>query len=368
MNSLFLIAVFEYIFIAAIYWFMPYATPKSVQFGVRIPSDRVSDPSIADALRNFHVTYIAGSAFIFVLFIILPWLYGLNYVLFLSIAPILLFSYLNYYRINRRLRKIKDEQSWYGDATGSISAAIVEEGQEGRSYTGILSILPSVAIIALTVYIGVTLYPTLPAQIPTHFGTNGQPDRYMAKSIGSVFLLVFVQIGMTVMIALIGLAIVRTRQETDVSRPRTSYEQQIRFKLYTRDAMYLFNSMIAMTMMFSAFETWGLISGNYVVLLTVGPALAGALVLTIVLMSMGQMGSRIRVAPMEEQPTGKINRNDDRYWKGGALYYNRDDPAILVGKRFGVGWTFNFAHPVTWIVFGAIIALPVIIVSLTLLH
>lgn len=368
MNSVFLLAVFEFVFIAAIYWFMPYATPRSIQFGVRIPPDRESDPAIAEARRSFHLTYLAGNTVIFILFIILPWLYGYNYVLFISVAPILLFSYLNYYRINRKLRKVKEEQSWYGDGIENISAAIDGDGRSGRSFTGVLAILPSVAIIALTVYIGATLYPTLPAQIPSHFGANGQPNQYMAKSIGSVFMLVFVQISMTVLMALVGLAIARTRQETDASRPVTSYEQQARFKIYTRDALYLFNALIATTMMFAAFETWNLISGNYVILLTILPTLAGSVILAAVLMSLGQMGSRMKIDDVTDHAvtTGKINRNDDKYWKGGAFYYNRDDPSILVGKRFGVGWTFNFAHPVTWIILSVIVAVPFIIVAVTL--
>jgi uncharacterized membrane protein len=29
----------------------------------------------------------------------------------------------------------------------------------------------------------------------------------------------------------------------------------------------------------------------------------------------------------------------------GLLYLNRDDPAVMVGSRFGVGWTFNLGNP-----------------------
>jgi uncharacterized membrane protein len=37
--------------------------------------------------------------------------------------------------------------------------------------------------------------------------------------------------------------------------------------------------------------------------------------------------------------------DDDHYWKGGLVYVNRRDPALLVPKRFGVGWTINLGHP-----------------------
>jgi hypothetical protein len=52
------------------------------------------------------------------------------------------------------------------------------------------------------------------------------------------------------------------------------------------------------------------------------------------------------------------DRDDDRFWKGGLIYVNRDDPAIMVGARFGVGWTLNFANPLAWLIIGGIVAAP----------
>ena len=44
--------------------------------------------------------------------------------------------------------------------------------------------------------------------------------------------------------------------------------------------------------------------------------------------------------------------------KGGLVYVSRDDPAIMVGNRFGVGFTFNFGNPAAWLVCGTIAAVP----------
>jgi uncharacterized membrane protein len=48
--------------------------------------------------------------------------------------------------------------------------------------------------------------------------------------------------------------------------------------------------------------------------------------------------------------------DDDRFWRAGLIYLNRDDPAIMVGNRFGVGWTFNFGNPTAWLVITEILA------------
>ncbi|HAU35446.1 MAG TPA: hypothetical protein DCW76_14390, partial [Lysinibacillus sp.] len=44
--------------------------------------------------------------------------------------------------------------------------------------------------------------------------------------------------------------------------------------------------------------------------------------------------------------------DEDRYWKGGLIYMNRQDPSVFVEKRFGVGWTMNLANPRGYIVIG----------------
>ena len=64
----------------------------------------------------------------------------------------------------------------------------------------------------------------------------------------------------------------------------------------------------------------------------------------------GQGGSRLNgnVRGLALRAAG-TDRDDDRFWKGGLLYVNRDDPALVVGARFGVGWALNFGNPAAWL-------------------
>jgi uncharacterized membrane protein len=49
-------------------------------------------------------------------------------------------------------------------------------------------------------------------------------------------------------------------------------------------------------------------------------------------------------------------RPPDEGWKG-IFYSNRDDPALFVPKRFGIGYTLNFANPWSWAVLVLIFAM-----------
>ncbi|KIC62469.1 DUF5808 domain-containing protein [Chryseobacterium taiwanense] len=35
------------------------------------------------------------------------------------------------------------------------------------------------------------------------------------------------------------------------------------------------------------------------------------------------------------------------HWKFGFFYYNKEDKRIFPPKRFGFGWTVNFANPLS---------------------
>ena len=67
----------------------------------------------------------------------------------------------------------------------------------------------------------------------------------------------------------------------------------------------------------------------------------------------GQCGSRLLRKGRE---TDRIDpREDDRYWKLGCIYFNPDDPSLMVEKRFGVGWTMNMARPAAWMILAGIL-------------
>ncbi|EKN62710.1 hypothetical protein BABA_24861 [Neobacillus bataviensis LMG 21833] len=50
--------------------------------------------------------------------------------------------------------------------------------------------------------------------------------------------------------------------------------------------------------------------------------------------------------------------DEDAHWKGGLIYFNRNDPSIFVEKQFGVGWTLNFGNPIGYL----IILVPLVII------
>lgn len=65
--------------------------------------------------------------------------------------------------------------------------------------------------------------------------------------------------------------------------------------------------------------------------------------------------------------TGPIDRSDNRNWSASVVYYNPDDPDVLVPKRYGYGRTINFGHPrgkVALVVLIGLILLPIVLMTI----
>jgi uncharacterized membrane protein len=95
-------------------------------------------------------------------------------------------------------------------------------------------------------------------------------------------------------------------------------------------------------------------AGQLVALLALVVLIAGALLLF--------------VPTQRSHPSsGPIDRDDDRYWLGGMVYYNPDDPEWLVPKRYGLGRTLNLGHPVGRLIMGGLLLLAVALAIVSVL-
>jgi uncharacterized membrane protein len=55
------------------------------------------------------------------------------------------------------------------------------------------------------------------------------------------------------------------------------------------------------------------------------------------------------------EPSEPAEKTPHECWKAGFLYYNPNDAAVVVEKRSGLGYTFNFANPWSWALLGGLI-------------
>lgn len=350
--------------------YMPYLMRKKICFGIRIPENAFNDEDIARIRKNYIKQVLTGAAIIVVLGIIAGFNFGIEAAMYMQSASIILYLivvYSAYVSAWKKVKAVKAERKWLENAT---NIAIATTGTEKINFSANpLWFLVHIMVLAVTIVIGLLLYEQMPEMVPINYDLSGNPIGYAAKSMQLVFFAPGIQFFMLLLFGFIYVVILKTKRNIDEDRIEESIEQNRLFK--NRWLMFTIVGALVMELMFLFMQLSfvGVFTDmNMVFYVTMaGVAIIIGMVVFIAIKT-GQSGNRIKLTKNEK--TGEvINRDDDKYWKLGMFYFNKDDPSLFVEKRFGVGFTNNFAHPMAWIilivVFAIIIASTVFGISFT---
>jgi uncharacterized membrane protein len=335
-----LLAVFLPALILATGWLMPSLVPPSVPFAVRIPPERVGEAVIVRQ-RNAYRWWVtlAGGA-VLAASVTLSILGELALVRWAAAAVLLLVLLPGYLHARHTIRAVKLREGWYEGLRQAVVADTSLRTQP--EHFPWLWAVPALLILAVTVILGIIRYPAMPATLALHYNVHGVPDRISAKSVPSAFSVVFVQACITALILLLSLLSLHSKPGIDASAPGATALKHRTFVARMTRTLLVLGACVNLSMLAVAWQVW---TNTPSIALAVLPIVAGLVVLLAVAIRTGQGGSRVRVDSADED-TGVVERDDDRFWRGaGNLYFNRDDPAVLVPKRFGIGWTVNFGNP-----------------------
>lgn len=218
---------------------------------------------------------------------------------------------------------------------------------------------PFALLAAAAAWLGLH-WEKIPARFPVHWGIDGRPNGWAPRTPAGVFASLAGGAAVCALLVLIAFGI--TRWSRRIHAAGAAGKRELHFKhlvlivlLASEYVLAAVNGWVALLPL-TGLEKPGLAAG-----LILGLTTLLMIALVFVLVRTGQGGSRLD-GPAEtgsEAPTG--DRSDDRYWKTGLFYVNRNDPAIFVEKRFGIGYTVNFGNPWSWAILGLII-LPALMV------
>jgi uncharacterized membrane protein len=200
----------------------------------------------------------------------------------------------------------------------------------------------------------------IPDRFPVHWGINGQPDNWATRSFTGVFFPLLTAAFFCALLGFLAYAILRWSRVIRMGGAAGESEQHFRRTVvlilvateYFLALLFAWTGLLAL----SAVRTGppGLVP---ILVLSLG----FTLVVTLLLVRAGQGGSRLAGAAASGTVVPVGDRTADQYWKLGVFYVNRDDPALMVEKRFGIGYTMNFGHPGAWLVIGTLVAVAVLI-------
>jgi uncharacterized membrane protein len=346
-------------FYAAASCLAPAITRPTVPFGVRVPPERANAPVIRQQRRAYYGRTAVIGACCIILVVLLRdhgswWLSRI-----ILLAEIV--ADLGCFLIARdRIAAVKHAERWYAGHRQVVATDTSWRTDPPRF--PVRWLIPALTVIAATILIGALRYPHLPARV-----TVG--GHLVPKSVISVFAIVAAQLYVTAMWTGIMLIVYRSRPDIEAADAAGSTRRYRRFLAACTRAVLTLLALVDLTLLLAALRTWQVYRSSGIgSALPVLPFAVGLLVLAAVSFRVGQGGSRLPGGHRGhggDGPAAGTDRDDDRFWKAGLIYVNRDDPALLVGSRFGVGWTFNLANPTAWLVIAAIVAVPAGLIAIS---
>lgn len=217
------------------------------------------------------------------------------------------------------------------------------------------------ALIAAAGFVVAARWSALPAEIPTHWGLSGEPDRWVPRSAATVFVPLATSAALCGVFLTLALSILRSRR---VRATGAAASRENRFRNLGVLALFVGEMLIALSASRLAVLVLVPPEAAALTLATVITAgTAATILIALFMLRLGQGGSLGETRGADEAPAG--DRTPDSVWKWGMFYVNRDDPALIVEKRFGIGYTFNFGHPMAWALLGVLLG-AILIVSVVL--
>lgn len=335
---------------------LPSVTSGTVPFGVRIPAQNAADPVVTAQSRLYRRRVLICGGIIAAAGVASVAVTGQPLLLPLSVLVLVGTWYGCFFLAHQEIRAAKLAGGWFEGLHQGI--AVDTELRTNPPRFPWLWLVPAVAIPVATGVIGILMYPSMPQNLAVHYGANGVPNRIEMKSVGSAFSLVFLQLGLTALLAGIAAAILRSRPDLDPARPMGSSRWARHYMSLGAKALLGLVAMIDLGLMGSSLLMWTGTVSRWAPLVIVIPVLASVAATITVL----ARNNRDRGGNGED--TGLTHRDDDRYWRGGVIYINREDPALVVPRRFGIGWTLNFGDPRAAMFLAGVVALIGLVIAL----
>lgn len=339
--------------------FAPYVTRETISFGVTVSEYNYYTPILRNLRRTFATVSLIGNGVI--LLVCLYLLRSSNEESTAMITGVCTMIFIVYWAalhivFHFKMKKIKETLTTV-EAPQRVKIDTTFR-QNKLTYSNYWFLIHMAIIVSIAI-ITILNYNALPNVIPMKYDLQGNVISSTPKTYLSVLAINLVQLGIIALMMLVNWSIKTSKQQLSTSDPAQFAAKNIQFR--RKWSLFTIITGLLLTILF-AFIQMNMFVPNLVLLkgisfITPVLILLGAIGLSL---TGRQGGGKIRNHQEDRERSKEQPVNDDDHWKLGFIYFNANDPSFTVEKRYGIGWTINFARPLSWVLLLLIIAIVVI--------
>lgn len=364
--------------VGATFLVTPALARPTLPLGVSVPADRVADPAVVGALRSYRRTVLALT----VAALVVTGALAVASAEAAVAVPVLLVTaggMAAFVRARRPVMAAKAAGDWFAGKRVRLSAPVTaardDAGVPVRWY------LASAVLLAGTTFVGALRYGDLPDRVPVHWDLSGTPDALAATTPWTALAAVWIGWGTLALMAVVAAASTRAPVRVHPGDPpeqalRRARAQQGAAQWVLGAVTFVTTALVCALGLDAWLHPEGLRwSAGALVLFVVALVVATAEAVRRYRRELG--GADLDRADTGAADAGGADRSvpaaraeapdDDRFWPGGLVYLNRDDPSVWVPKRVGIGWTVNLGSAGGIALTAGLLLVPVLAVAVALL-
>ena len=320
----------------------PWLTRGREVFAVSVPETAQTDPRIRRMRRTYLVCTLVISVISAVVTLLLASARPLAMAVVVCVPVASGFLLMLAFRA--RVQAIKHAEGWETRNLRLSAVAGPAETNAPRPLPLAWNLLYLPVILA-TLALTLALYPTMPNPVPVHFDATGAVDNYMAKGWQVVATPLAVQAFMALCLTASHWQIIRSRRPTSPEHPVASAIAYGMFARAQSTTLLVTGIVITAAIAIMPLAFAGVVTADQSIVALIVIVIGALLPNLAVSLVYGQAGSRIL---RRMTASSELDFDDDACWRLGIFYVNREDPSVVVPRRFGIGWAMNWGNPKSW--------------------
>ena len=346
-------------------YFLNKVSNNGIFFGIRFPLEYLKEEKLINIEKSYKKVVMIFFIVLFVITNLIIFNFNIydNYRLnvFIGVFIIVVMTAVNaiYIPYYIKVKELKKENGWTHEKRNFVitDTTLRKPKKDDKlrpinnNWFLLLLIVP-IVIIIITMY----RYNFSPETINFMGISNIEFGKLSIKEIFVLFQFPIAQLFTITLMYIINKIIVNSRVDLNSGEIEKSIIRKKKFRRLGSILM-LFTS-IEITIMFSTLQIAMLYNFNITMINNIFSIIIAITMFLFMIefIKIGQGGRNIN----EETEKDELYKDDDDKWILGGLYFNKNDPAWMVEKRRGIGWTINFANPKGWLFIGGLIVFIII--------
>jgi uncharacterized membrane protein len=348
--------------IGVLLYLLPRLARPDLYFAVTVPLGFRDNAEGSRILRRYRLAVVVHSLVALALLLIGLQSRGASGLLPVGILWQIIGSFIAFYRGRRQVMP-------YAVAPETIREADLTPRRRRLPGGWILQLGPFAILAADALWLHFH-WEQIPERFPVHWDLDGTPNGWATRSLSGVYGPLALGAFVCAVVAVLAWGTLRWTRRVEVSGGPGKSE--VRFQRTIVSILLATEYFLALIFGWTgwlALHSQQEKAGPTPILIA---TVVFVVLIIVVMIHTGQGGSRLpefsSFSPGRPGARPLGDRTPDRCWKAGVFYFNPDDPAIMVEKRFGIGYTLNFGQPLSWVIVAALTILPVLIIVLTRAH